>query len=173
MEIERKYLVDKLPELSKAEEVWHIEQAYLCGRPTVRIRKKNDEYILTYKSQKGLGALCQEVNARVNQEVELPLSKEAYEHLLAKCDDNVVSKKRYIFRLEDNHKAELDVFSGKLEGLVMVEVEFESTEEIENFVTPEWFGMNVSGDERFSNRMLSKLEEYNITDPGKGGGGFY
>lgn len=173
MEIERKYIVNKLPELTGAVDVWHIEQAYLCGRPTVRIRKKNDEYILTYKSQKGLGAVSQEVNARVNEEVELPLSKEAYEHLLTKRDDNVVSKTRYIIPLDEKHKAELDIFSGKLEGLVMVEVEFESTEEIESFTEPDWFGINVSGDERFSNRMLSKMEKYDIADPGKGDGGFY
>ncbi|MCQ2537535.1 MAG: CYTH domain-containing protein [Lachnospiraceae bacterium] len=172
MEIERKFIVKDMPDLSTAKEVWHIEQAYLCGKPTLRIRKKNDEYILTYKSQKGLGKMCKEFNTRINEEVELPLSKSAYEHLLSKCDDNVVYKTRYIFPLDEKHKAELDVFRDKLEGLRMVEVEFETPEEAKDFVAPEWFGTDVSADSRFSNRMLSKMESYNITDPGADNEGF-
>lgn len=172
MEIERKYIVKKMPDLSKANEVWDIEQAYLCGKPTVRIRKKNNDYILTYKSQKGLGAACVDAKARVNEEVELPLSKEAYEHLLTKCDDYVVRKKRYIISIDEKHKAELDVFEGRLEGLFMVEVEFESLEDAKVFSAPDWFGTDVSADSRFSNRMLSKREKYDITDPGTDSKGF-
>lgn len=56
MEIERKYLVTIPPEDYRTWEAVHMEQAYLCTAPVVRIRKENDEYFLTYKS-KGLLAL--------------------------------------------------------------------------------------------------------------------
>lgn len=173
MEIERKYIVKDMPDLSTAADVWDIEQAYLCGKPTVRIRKKNDEYILTYKSQKGLTDVCIDAKARVNEEIEMPLSKEAYEHLLEKCDDHIVKKKRYIIPLDKKHKAELDVYEEQLSGLLTVEVEFESVDDAKSFVAPDWFGLDVSADSRFSNRMLSKREKYDISDPGSDDKGFY
>ena len=49
MEIEKKFLVSDIPDLSQAVKVFEIEQGYLCSEPTVRIRRKNDDYILTYK----------------------------------------------------------------------------------------------------------------------------
>lgn len=51
-------------------------------RPVVRIRKENDEYFLTYKS-KGLLA---------REEYNLPLTKEAYAHLLEKADGIIITK---------------------------------------------------------------------------------
>ena len=57
MEIERKYLIHKLPENLDTYPYKKIEQAYLCTEPVVRIRKQNQEYFLTYK---GKGLLVRE-----------------------------------------------------------------------------------------------------------------
>lgn len=55
MEIERKFEVVKIPEELEKYEKEKIEQRYLCVKPTVRIRKSNNEYTLNYKwKQKGL-----------------------------------------------------------------------------------------------------------------------
>ena len=51
MEIEKKYLVSSLPDGLQQYEAWEIEQCYLCIRPVLRIRKKNEDYILTYKNR--------------------------------------------------------------------------------------------------------------------------
>ena len=53
MEIERKYLIHKLPDHLEAYPHRTLEQAYLCTEPVVRVRRDADDYILTYKS-KGL-----------------------------------------------------------------------------------------------------------------------
>ena len=55
MEIERKYAIHNLPENLSQYKYKKIEQGYLCHNPTIRIRKSNDEYILTYKSKFGIG----------------------------------------------------------------------------------------------------------------------
>ena len=73
MEIERKYLIRKLPENLETYAYHDIEQAYLCTAPVVRIRRQDDRYILTYKSS-GMMA---------HEEYNLPLTREAYEHLKA------------------------------------------------------------------------------------------
>ena len=53
MEIERKFLVQSLPEHLESFPFHQIEQGYLCTEPVVRIRRQDEEYFLTYKS-KGL-----------------------------------------------------------------------------------------------------------------------
>ena len=67
MEIERKYLIHKLPEDYDAYPHHEIEQGYLCTNPVVRIRKSDESYTLTYK---GRGLM-------VREEYNLPLTKEA------------------------------------------------------------------------------------------------
>ena len=62
--------------------------------------------------------------------------------------------------LADGLKAELDIFEGKLSGLVFVEVEFESEEQAVCFQPPQWFGEEVSDQECFSNAYLSGLESF-------------
>ena len=67
MEIERKFLVEKLPELPAAEAI-HIEQGYISTDPVIRIRSWNNgeehRYILTVK---GGGMIVRE-----EYELELP-----------------------------------------------------------------------------------------------------
>ena len=89
MEIERKYLLDQLPENLTSYPCKKIEQGYLSTEPVVRIRRSDDEYYLTYKS-KGL---------MVREEYNLPLTKESYLHLREKADGVLISKTRYLLPL--------------------------------------------------------------------------
>lgn len=156
MEIERKYLINHLPgDLSQFRSKL-IEQGYLCSKPTIRIRKSNDDYILTYKSK--LGVEREDVGTAImNHEVELPLTKEAYQTLREKIDGNLIYKTRYLIPLEDGLTAELDIFEGKLKGLIFAEVEFPDEHTANQFTPPQWFGKELSSDKRFSNYKLSKL----------------
>ena len=52
--------------------------------------------------------------------------------------------------------AELDIFKGDLDSLKLVEVEFCSVEEANNFIPPEWFGKDVTTDGRYHNSYISK-----------------
>lgn len=161
MEIERKFTIKQLPKDIETYEKKEIEQAYLCRKPTIRIRKSNEDYILTYKSKQGLN-LPKTVTARACEEVELPLNKEAYLHLKEKADGSIISKTRYLIPIENNRKIELDVFHGYLEGLQFAEVEFESEEEAAAYQLPDWFLEDVTFDRRYSNAVMtrySSLEE--------------
>lgn len=155
MEIERKFTIKKFPENLDTYEKKEIEQAYLCSKPTIRIRKSNDDYILTYKSKLGL-KLPETVTARACEEVELPLTKAAYEHMKEKADGSVISKTRYIIPLDSNHKIELDVFHGYLESLMFAEVEFDSEEDAASFQLPDWFDKDVTFDHRYSNAVMTR-----------------
>ncbi len=148
MEIERKYLINKLPDNINEYPFHIIEQAYLCTNPVVRVRRQDEEYILTYK---GDGLLARE-------EYNLPLNKEAYEHLLTKADGNVISKKRYLIPLNDHLTIELDQFYKPMNDLLLAEVEFPSLEEANTFVPPEWFGEDVTFDTAYHNSTMSRTD---------------
>ena len=157
MEIERKYLIERMPpDLDKARKL-EIEQGYLCRKPVVRIRKSNRKYILTYK-QKRTGS-GKDGNPLINEEIEMPLTRESYEHLREKVDFCLIGKTRYVIPLGRGLKAELDVFHGPLEGLRFVEVEFPDVEASNSFVPPDWFGEDVSDDPRYRNGHLSEIRD--------------
>lgn len=159
MEIERKFTVKQLPENLENYEKKELEQAYLCTNPVVRIRRSNEEYYLTYKSKEDL-KLKKDATARCCEEVELPLKKEAYEHLREKADGQIITKTRYIIPMGNNRKIELDVFHGYLDGLVFAEIEFESEEEAKSCEVPEWFLEDVTFDRRYSNAFMTKFSSY-------------
>jgi len=113
----------------------------------VRVRKEDNEYYLTYK---GEGSIAKE-------EYNLKLNEESFYNLLKKCEGNIIEKQRYNLRLTDKLVAEVDVFRGKFEGLILIEVEFESIEDAENFVLPDWFGRDVSYEKEYHNAYMSTL----------------
>lgn len=156
MEIERKYLINYLPgDLSQYKNK-KIEQGYLCHNPTIRIRKSNQDYILTYKSKFGLEQKGND-SAIINNETELPLTEEAYQTLKSKIEGNMVYKTRYLIPVKEGLTAELDVFEGILAGLIFTEVEFPDEDAANKFLPPSWIGKELTSDQRFSNYYLSKL----------------
>ena len=161
MEIERKYLIHEIPEVCLSYPYSQIEQGYLCTEPVVRVRRDGDEYYLTYK---GKGLLARE-------EYNLPLTREAYAHLIAKADGIILSKRRFRIPLTDAMKAgspetvpaevlpltvELDVFEGRYQGLILAEVEFPTMEQAESFTPPSWFGPDVTLSGEYQNSRLSR-----------------
>lgn len=146
MEIEKKFLIPVPPENIETFPSVHIEQGYLCTDPVVRIRRQDDTFQLTYKS-KGLMA---------REEYNLPLTKDAYEHLKQKTDGILISKRRYFLPLPDSLTIELDHFDAPYENLWLAEVEFPSIEAAESFTPLDWFGEDVTFSSAYHNSTLSK-----------------
>lgn len=146
MEIEKKFLLGRMPEDLTQYKSKKIAQGYLCTDPVVRVRRSDDSYYMTYK---GSGLM-------VREEYNLPLTREAYEHLVSKIDGLLIEKTRYLIPLSDRLTAELDVFEGTLAPLTLVEVEFGSVEEASAFTAPDWFGEDVTESGRYHNSYLSR-----------------
>ncbi len=163
MEIERKFLIKEVPLNLENYSHIEIEQGYLCTSPVLRIRRRGDSYIFTYKS----------AGLMTREELEVPLTKESYEHLRPKCDGSLISKTRYLIpesqthSLSDNinpHKKssfekelliELDIFHSELHGLILAEVEFDSEEEAHAYTAPAWFTKEVTSIPAFHNSHIS------------------
>ena len=146
MEIERKFLIQNLPENLEEFPSHKIEQGYLCTNPVVRIRREDDSYILTYKSK---GMMSRE-------EYNLPLTKEAYLHLCTKSDGVFIEKTRYIIPEKNGLKIELDIFHGAHEGLILAEVEFPNEEAALAYEPPKWFSQDVTFSSEYHNSYLSQ-----------------
>lgn len=146
MEIERKFIPKYLPERLMQYPYHEIEQGYLCTDPTVRIRKMDDSYFLTYKS-------C---GMMAHEEYEMPLTEESYLHLRGKADGLLITKRRYVIPFGESYHIELDIFHGSHEGVTLAEVEFPSIQEAESFIPPEWLGEDVTYDSRYHNSEMSK-----------------
>lgn len=153
MEIERKFLINSLPDNLERYPCDTLTQAYISTEPVIRVRQKNDEYILTLKSS---GLLARE-------EVEMPLSKSSFYHLLAKKDGISIEKKRY--KIPDaSYLIELDVFEGDYSGFCMAEVEFPDINSANAYKAPSWFGPEVTMDSRFHNSSLSKRNPLEVQE---------
>ena len=155
MEIERKYLVDRLPDNLQQYPHVEIEQGYLCTSPTLRIRKAGDVYWLTIKEKISSNTPS---SAILNREEEFSLTEDNYLMLKSKCIGKSVKKTRYRIPLTDTLTAELDIFHGTHEGLMLVEVEFPAPEIADAFTPPAWFGPDVSSLPQYRNTYLALNE---------------
>jgi adenylate cyclase len=66
MEIERKFLVEKIPDLTNLQAIY-IEQGYLSFSPEVRIRKKDEKFYMTVKSDADISGEEYEVEISLNK----------------------------------------------------------------------------------------------------------
>ena len=145
VEIERKFLIRDDSWRAKAGEGVQYKQGYLSTDPgrTVRVRLAGDQGYITTKA-KGEGI------ERLEFEYEIP-GEEAAE-MLEKCAlQPTISKKRY--RLEfGRHVYEVDEFEGRNAGLLVAEIELQSSYEV--FDRPAWLGKEVTEDARYLNANL-------------------
>ncbi|HSP44704.1 MAG TPA: CYTH domain-containing protein [Chthoniobacterales bacterium] len=147
LEIERKFLVRKLPEELASYPHNEISQGYLVSMDDgmqVRLRKNANEYSLTYK--RGFG--------NVREEREIELTGEQFGALWPATEGKRLLKTRYEVPFE-KRVVEIDMYHGKHEGLVVAEVEFDDEDGAKNFRPPDWLGNDVTGDPRYSNQLLA------------------
>lgn len=146
-EIERKFLINALPEAVNTSASYQIEQGYAVIAPDgaeVRLRKKDGKYYVTIKSGSG----------KIRKEHETEISAVQFNRLWPATVGKRLKKTRYeIFH--QGRLIELDVFQGPLNGLIIAEVEFTTLKESDKFKPPSWFGKEVTSDTRYSNQSLA------------------
>ncbi|MQY43198.1 adenylate cyclase [Epibacterium sp. SM1969] len=146
-EIERKFLVRALPDLSQAMRT-EVRQGYIT-HPTdaveMRLRQTDGSFVLTFKSGEG--------TVRVEREAEI--SQEQFETFWPETTGRRVEKIRWSATLPTGQLYELDIFEGALDGLLLVEVEFDTLKAAEAFAPPSWFGADVTNDKRYKNKNMA------------------
>lgn len=144
-EIERKFLVnDELLDVIKYLQSKKIRQGYISDidGKIVRVRTKGEKGYLTIKG-KSSGI------SRDEFEYEIPF--EDANQLLQNFCPKVLEKERFDLIIGEK-KWEIDIFHGKLEGLIIAELELESEDEV--FELPGWIQEEVSDDVQYYNSRL-------------------
>lgn len=145
VERERTFLPTSTPRLSG--EGRRIRQGYIAidGRVAVRVRDRSGAgATLTIKA--GAGAS--------RTELEWPLDREQFDALWPLAEGRCVEKVRHEVPVA-GLVAEVDLFAGALDGLCLIDVEFDSDEALAAFEPPDWFGVEVTDDPRYANSHLA------------------
>ena len=147
-EIERKFFVKDLSAV-EGRVGYRIVQGYLSDEPmTVRVRIVEAEAFLTLKGK---------TTGIERDEYEFPIPmRHARELLEFHCKQRIIEKTRYRVP-HDQLIWEVDVFSGRHQGLIIAEVELDSIEH--KFDRPEWVDIEISHDRRYSNSSMSLTGE--------------
>lgn len=159
LEIERKFLVVGEDYKHLAISRYIITQGYLCKEPdrTVRVRIKT--------SKNGQGKAFLTIKSKPNNmgfsrfEWEKEIDVADAKQLIQMCP-NPIEKTRWLVPAEvekisnDSASAvwEVDEFHGRLEGLVIAELELET--EKQTFCKPSFVGEEVTGDPRYYNANM-------------------
>ncbi len=147
-EIERKFLIKRLPLEIFRSRRFRIAQGYLANEPGgrhVRLRKKVKVASLTFKLGRG--------SAR--EEREIRLNGKQFATLWPATRGRRLRKTRYEIPWK-NLKIEIDIYHGRNHGLMVAEVEFPSQASCRRFKPPSWFGREVTGEKRYSNVKLAR-----------------
>jgi len=157
-EIERKFHLnarDAQSLAARASKKVDIAQVYLAKteQREIRLRKRDEEYLLTIKSNGGLK----------RNEYEIVLSQSQSEEMKGLLTQPEIIKTRYEIPLGEK-LIELDQFGGKLEGLWLAEIEFDSKDSAQQFEAPKSFGKELTNDPDFKNKNLagSSLKELKL-----------
>ena len=162
IEIEKKYVVIKLPQNLDRFEHKTIEQSYLNkGGSPIRIRKfikeNKESYIFSKKVK-----ITEDSFEFVEHNIDLP--KEIYYQLLEAKEGRTIIKTRYNIPLSDGLHVDLDLFHDFFEGVCVAEIEFLSVEQANNYKLPDWLGEDVTNSKKLVNYYMAnsanEIDEY-------------
>lgn len=144
IEIERKFLVHKLPN-DKPIKTHRIRQGYIAreDRNSVRVREKDGQFVLSIKTIHIGGG---------RNEIEYDISREEGVILFSSINHDAISKTRNIYKI-NGLTWEVDVFSKRNDGLIIAEVELEDINQ--NVDLPDWVGPEVTDLSKFYNANLA------------------
>jgi len=157
-EIERKWLINKkdLPELTKMPYI-NITQGYMKsdGELTIRLRQSlymrysndliGEEYTMTIK---GAGL-------KDREERESVIWKPQFSTFWPLCREYTIHKHRYEYTGVNNNIIQIDIFKNEFKDLYMLEIEFNTLKECDEYVSEDWFGKEVTEDFKYSNFYMA------------------
>src|SRR2546430_1694435 len=142
-EIERKFLIKRLPVKILRSRHFPIAQGYLANEPRgrhVRLRKKGKSAFLTFKVGRGSS----------REEREIRLSPAQFAMLWPATRGRRLRKTRYEIPWK-TLKIEVDTYHGRNHGLMVAEVEFSSHALRRQFKRRVWVARELTAHNRSSN----------------------
>lgn len=159
LELEKTYLAKYLPDGLLTCEHKELLDIYIpegVMHPKLRIRQKGSKYEITKKSP------LLEGDASQHTEQTIPLEKPEFESL-ATIVGKRVHKTRYLYNY-NGRVSEIDVFRDELEGLVLVDFEFTTVEEMKSFKIPDFCLVDVTQEDFIAGGMLCGKKYSDISE---------
>ena len=150
IELERTFLAKYLPEDLENHPSKNMHDSYIPKQekhPVLRIRKNGDKFTITRKYPKDENDMSIMVEETIN------LSEEEYKSM-QQIDGKEHKKIRYQYKTQDAKICEVDVYQEALKGLVLVDFEFDTIEQKDNFNPPDFCLVDVTGEELIAGGML-------------------
>jgi len=149
IELEKTYLAKAIPADLQSYDSKEIIDIYIPKdkeHPTLRIRKNGDKYEMTKKEP------VQGNDSSRQEEQTIRLTEEEFK-VLNGLDGKRVRKIRYYYNFQ-GQIAEIDVFQDDLAGLILVDCEFNSQEEMDKFGMPDFCLAEVTQEKFLAGGML-------------------
>ena len=147
IELERTFLAKSIPAgIMNGEEMLDIMIPKSARHPVLRIRKKGDHFEITKKYPV-------ENDPSKQHEFTIPLKRDEFEELEKSVEGKRLEKIRYEYNY-NGKKCEIDIFQGALLGLVLVDFEFETEKQKEDFKIPDFCLAEVTQEEFIAGGML-------------------
>lgn len=145
-EIVRKFFPNKIPDLTGKKMV-HTERyiLYLENNVELRIQSKDDVYELERKVK----------NSEMSRETNIINVSQGEFEILKKLSIKNIVRDSYI--LQESPEIALRIYRGEFEGLIRLEIDFNSEEEAKNFVVPEEYGIDITNSPLGMDGRLAKL----------------
>ena len=159
LELEKTYLVKYLPDgllMCEHKELLDIYIPEGVIHPKLRIRQKGSKYEITKKTPLSEG------DASQHTEQTIPLEESEFK-TLATVVGKRVHKTRYLYDYND-HVSEIDVFRDGLDGLVLVDFEFSTVEEMKSFEIPDFCLADVTQEDFIAGGMLCGKKYSDISE---------
>ena len=149
IERERRWLCNEMPQdfvvFSKA-----ISDTYFI-ETQLRLRAVRDLATLAYQFK-----LSRKADVSPSERIITTIYLSENEHnLIAKLPGNRLEKVRHSLRCSDGNLASVDVFSGALEGLSLLEMEFDNEAAMASYQPPNFAGAEVTADLRYTGGKLA------------------
>jgi len=148
LEFEKTYLAKYLPadlKQAPAKEIIDIYYPKSAKHAVLRLRKSGARCEMTKKTDTG-------ADKSKKLETTIPLDESEYE-AIAKAPGKQVRKIRYYYPYA-GLTAEIDVFQDELSGLIEVDFEFQTEEELQNFQMPDFCLVDVTDEDFLAGGML-------------------
>ncbi len=160
IEYELTYLAAELPAGLENASSKQMMDVYFPENPSVhprlRLRKSGETYSLTKKTP------LQEGDASTHKEQTIQLDQAEFGALVAGSGRRI-AKTRYLLEI-DGQPAEVDVFQGDLEGLVLIDFEFNNASKMAEFKVPSCCLVDVTQEDFIAGGLLAGKSLSDIQD---------
>ena len=156
-EIEKRWYVEGNIPQENIKRTIKISQTYANKNPDIRIRKSIEDNKTVYTH-------CVKYNIAkdVKVELETEITEKQYNDIFKYINKKPIEKERLVIDIGNGLIAEVDKFIDA--DKIIVEVEFDTEEDMKSFDPPAWFGKEIPNGQMYNALVFKALNSNSVFD---------